>query len=720
MSLRLGSLFSGYGGLDLAVHQVFGDVETVWVSDIEPGPCKVLAHRFPGVPNLGDITRIDWTQVEPVDIIAGGSPCQDISSAGRMAGMRDGTRSNLWVEMREAIRVLQPTYVIWENVYAARSTAAASAMESDPRLLGDHPSGQPVLRALGRVLGDLAELGFDAEWHSLRAADIGAPHGRARYFVVAVTRDPARRAEVAGRLRGWPHRRRGVSTPHEERQEANQLGGQSHHQYDDRRSASVASHAADLWGWPLPTPGADREVSGGVALVAYREGRAQAATYGRAALLDGQAQAGGGDLGIPGASGVRAKERAGDGRLGSSDEGHRRCCKGSDHPVECTRCGCDRSDACSGCLAAHPERVARGEWRFATAGQATGGRPFGATPRRDRAPVTLLPTPAASNFNAGEDPAQWEARRQRVKETANNGNGMGMPLGIAVQLLPTPRATGGGSSTEAVELNPPRSEGYASNLLDPGLPEPGQGSNVVQEALQEMAGERVSTDSAEGGSETQACIGSVLGDGNEDGLVLAVDWSEGQQVRAREVHADGQEEHESAPLGVGGVGRTDPRRADSRSSLSGAGVREPGTPGAGDAERERQAPSSSDHSLPPGAPTVRREPLSLTSGETGVQDMPQRGVPAPQDQDWGPYRAAVERWEAVHGPAPAPTKPGRNGRPKLNPAFAEWLMGAPPGWITDVPGVTDNEALRMAGNGVVRQQAVAAMRLMLNRMETPT
>jgi len=80
--------------------------------------------------------------------------------------------------------------------------------------------------------------------------------------------------------------------------------------------------------------------------------------------------------------------------------------------------------------------------------------------------------------------------------------------------------------------------------------------------------------------------------------------------------------------------------------------------------------------------------------------------------------AAIARWEAIHGPAPAPTKPGRNGRPKLNPAFACWMMGAPPGWITDVPGVTDNEALKMAGNGVVEQQAYAALRLMLERMET--
>ncbi len=187
-AMKLGSLFSGFGGLDLAIEQVFG-AKTVWVSDIESGPCKVLAHHWPGVPNLGDITTVDWSTVEPVDIIAGGSPCQDISSAGRMAGMREGTRSNLWVEMREGIRILQPALVIWENVSAARSTAAASAMESDPRLLGDHPAGVPVLRTLGRVLGDLESLGYDAQWHSLRASDIGAPHGRLRYFILAWRRD---------------------------------------------------------------------------------------------------------------------------------------------------------------------------------------------------------------------------------------------------------------------------------------------------------------------------------------------------------------------------------------------------------------------------------------------------------------------------------------------------------------------------------------------------
>ena len=78
-------------------------------------------------------------------------------------------------------------------------------------------------------------------------------------------------------------------------------------------------------------------------------------------------------------------------------------------------------------------------------------------------------------------------------------------------------------------------------------------------------------------------------------------------------------------------------------------------------------------------------------------------------QAWGPYQAAIARWETVNGPAPSPTKPGKTGRPKLNPAFAEWMMGAPAGWFTDVPGITDNESLKLAGNGAVPKQAAAAL-----------
>ena len=183
--MKAGELFAGYGGLALAVHEVFG-ADTAWVAEFEAAPSKVLAARFPGVPNLGDVTAVDWAAVEPVDIIAGGSPCQDVSQAGRRAGMTEGTRSNLWVAMREAIRIIRPEWVVWENVQGALSAKATSESDMEPGtgFMGDRPDG-PSLRALGRVLGDLATLGYDAEWRTVRASDVGAPHQRARIFVLA-------------------------------------------------------------------------------------------------------------------------------------------------------------------------------------------------------------------------------------------------------------------------------------------------------------------------------------------------------------------------------------------------------------------------------------------------------------------------------------------------------------------------------------------------------
>ncbi len=131
------------------------------------------------------MTRIDWAGIEPVDIIAGGTPCQDLSGAGRRAGMTEGTRSNLWVQMREAIAVIRPRFVVWENVRGAYSAYAVSEVESETGLLGGYGPDRPALRALGRVLGDLSDLGYDTQWVGVRAADVGAPHGRFRVFVLA-------------------------------------------------------------------------------------------------------------------------------------------------------------------------------------------------------------------------------------------------------------------------------------------------------------------------------------------------------------------------------------------------------------------------------------------------------------------------------------------------------------------------------------------------------
>lgn len=182
---RIGSFCSGYGGLDRAVEEVTGG-KTVWVSDIDPGACAILEHRFPDAPNLGDMTALDWHEVPPADVLCGGTPCQDLSAAGRRAGMKDGTRSNLWVAMREAIAIIRPRLVIWENVRGALSASASSASDMEPGegSLGDGQHG-PVLRALGRVLGDLASLGYDAEWTTVPASAVGAPHRRERVFLIA-------------------------------------------------------------------------------------------------------------------------------------------------------------------------------------------------------------------------------------------------------------------------------------------------------------------------------------------------------------------------------------------------------------------------------------------------------------------------------------------------------------------------------------------------------
>jgi DNA (cytosine-5)-methyltransferase 1 len=181
--LKIGSLFSGVGGLDLGVQAVIGG-EVVWHVEFDAAPSKVLAHHWPDVPNFGDITAVDWSQVEPIDVLTGGFPCQDVSLAGSRAGLNETTRSGLWAHYAHAISVLKPKLVVIENVRGLLSAEAVGAMESDPWGVGD---GQPqsVINALGAVLGDLAGLGYDARWCGVQAADAGAPHGRYRIFIVA-------------------------------------------------------------------------------------------------------------------------------------------------------------------------------------------------------------------------------------------------------------------------------------------------------------------------------------------------------------------------------------------------------------------------------------------------------------------------------------------------------------------------------------------------------
>lgn len=154
----MGSLFSGIGGLDLGLERA--GMRVVWQSEIDPYACAVLKKHWPAVPNLGDVRRVKWKASHRVDVICGGFPCQDISVAGKGAGI-NGSQSGLWWEFYRAICALRPSYAIVENV---------------PALLS---------RGLDVVLGDLANGGYDAEWGCISASAVGAIQERERIFIVA-------------------------------------------------------------------------------------------------------------------------------------------------------------------------------------------------------------------------------------------------------------------------------------------------------------------------------------------------------------------------------------------------------------------------------------------------------------------------------------------------------------------------------------------------------
>jgi DNA (cytosine-5)-methyltransferase 1 len=135
-------------------------VRTIWHSEIDAFCNQVLAKHWPDIPNLGDVTLIDWSDIERPDILCGGFPCQDISVVGLGAGL-SGEHSGLWAHFVRAIRDLRPRYVLVEN---------------SPMLL---------VRGLGDILADLSLLGYDAEWDCLPAAAFGAVHLRARTWLLA-------------------------------------------------------------------------------------------------------------------------------------------------------------------------------------------------------------------------------------------------------------------------------------------------------------------------------------------------------------------------------------------------------------------------------------------------------------------------------------------------------------------------------------------------------
>lgn len=370
-------LFAGVGALALGMKRAGFD--TVAFSEYDPAiaakrgghqyAAEVFAKHWPDARALGDIQKIDWDEHRDlcIEFIGGGFPCTDVSSAGKQAGIKVGTRSGLWFEYKRAIQELRPKGVLIENV---------------ANLAGN---------GLDIVLRDLAELGYDAEWDVISAAGVGAPHLRERLFIIAWPTG-------TGQHGGWP-------TP----------------------------EVSD-W-WAAEPEDAPRLVVGKVdervaRLRCLGNSVVPACAEHVARLLLER-------LGPDHERGVDwwdAKYKSGE-RKGLS------ICIGSASPF---------GPMCNGEITPPtlPSKLPR-------AGRMTQGdcyeRVRSCTQKHAKAvalasmapTLRWLPTPSAGNFNDGEDPDKWLARREKLKAKGINGNGAGMPLGIAVKLLPTPRTCAG-------------------------------------------------------------------------------------------------------------------------------------------------------------------------------------------------------------------------------------------------------------------------------------
>jgi len=181
--LRVLDLFSGIGGFSLGLERT-GGFETVAFCEIEEFPRKVLAKWWPDVPCYRDVRELTADRLAAdgiaVDVITGGFPCQDVSSAGKRAGVGEGTRSGLYAEVIRLAGDIRPSFIIMENV---------AGLLSGPT---EQPGGW-----FGAVLGDLAEIGYNAEWEIIPAAAVGAIHLRERVWIVAYPDETGLRGQEA-------------------------------------------------------------------------------------------------------------------------------------------------------------------------------------------------------------------------------------------------------------------------------------------------------------------------------------------------------------------------------------------------------------------------------------------------------------------------------------------------------------------------------------------
>lgn len=190
MSITVGSLFSGIGGLDLGLEQA--GMETIWQVEYDDWARESLNQNFPHTEKFKDVREVGKHNLRPVDLICGGFPCTDVSVSNTKGQGLDGERSGLWTEQFRILCELRPKYALIENV------------------------ANLITRGLARVLCDLASIGYDAEWRTLRAADFGMLHRRKRLFILAHSgsvRPPVRTHQIHERPDITISSKRGSDTP---------------------------------------------------------------------------------------------------------------------------------------------------------------------------------------------------------------------------------------------------------------------------------------------------------------------------------------------------------------------------------------------------------------------------------------------------------------------------------------------------------------------------
>lgn len=657
---RIGSVCSGYEGLGAAVHAVLGG-DLAFVADIDPDASKLLAYRFSRMLNLGDIKAVDWASLGTVDVFCGGFPCQPFSAAGRRLGTAD--ERHLWPYLAKAIGALRPPLVVLENVY------------------GHLTLGFDV------VLADLAALGYDAEWVVVTASAAGACHRRARLFVLAF---PATPRAVQGlpvaviKDGGWvePCESLFGAVPFTGRIPASgsMAGGRVH----ESPAVPVTGMTAGL----LPTP---QEFDSHF-----------------------------GEIGISAEAAARQIRRT---------DGYQRSTTGS-LTKDLLMLKTPTAQLAVNGGSQHPDKRRAG-----------GHGPTLA----DQVEHELLPTPTARE-NGGRNARHWDTSRgddlpeavmYLPTPAARDGKGRDMPgrkggKSLPETLLPTPTAADGdrtsavyprGDATLLGALLPtPNATDWKGSGATAGRSRDGRprtpGDADLPEAVGALLPTPRATDGEKGGPNQRGSSGDLM-------LPSAV-----MQFLPTPSVADGTGGHKTRsgdrkgePL-LGGIEMLLPTpRVTCRAGMEPSPSTVAGKHGAdlGPAVGALlQTPSAGNFNDGEDLASweARRE-RNLAKGINGNGQGTPLPVAAQQiagRTDWGPYEPAIRRWEAVTGrPAPEPTVPGKKGNRVLNPALPEWMMGLPAGWITDVPGLSRNAQLKLAGNGVVPQQGVLALRILLSR-----